>query len=80
MKTKQMNLRLTEDELNGLNDAAKLCELPAATLCGFFIRAALRAVSNHAGPLRVPIDFQIVEREPLKPHRMELNEPKKLRK
>ena len=74
MQTKQLNLRLTPDELTELNEIAEKFGLPSSTLGVIFMRAVLRSVKDHAGGVRLPIDFKIVEPSAALP-RMSLNEP-----
>lgn len=52
---------------------AKDCEIQPTTLAGFFIRAALRAVRDDGGRLRLPPFFEL---KPEPDENFRLNEPK----
>lgn len=74
MQTKQVNVRLSDDEIGHLRELAKGCEVTTAALGGFFMRAALRAVREHGGPFRLPPFFELKDHDP--DPRFKLNEPR----
>jgi hypothetical protein len=61
MQTKQLHVRLTEEEMSALKEIALECEVNATTLAGFFMRAALRAVKSYGQRLKLPPNFQVLE-------------------
>ncbi|HEV2210067.1 MAG TPA: hypothetical protein VG167_14905 [Verrucomicrobiae bacterium] len=61
MQTKQLHVRLTEEELTALKGIAEQCEINATALAGFFMRAALRAVKDYGQRLKLPPNFAVVE-------------------
>jgi len=66
-------VRLSPDEIAEMNSIAKDCEINATALAGFFIRAALRAVREDGGRLKLPPNFALAEEPEESPFRM--NEP-----
>ena len=61
MQTKQIHVRLTEEEISTMEAIAADCDVNSSLLGRFFIRAALRAVKAYSERIRLPIDFQVIE-------------------
>ena len=66
VQTKQLNFRIEADDARKLQKLADECEITAAGLVGFFVRAGIRAAERQ-GYLRLPLEFDI--QEPAIPHR-----------
>ncbi len=72
MESKQLNIRLSSEEITKLGRIADSCEVNPSTLAAFFLRASLRAHDAYGKRMLLPPQFQIVEHEPVA---FGLNEP-----
>jgi hypothetical protein len=80
MQKKQVNVKLSDDEMADFEKMANGCEVTPAALGGFFLRAAIRAVKRRPQKLTLPVDFDIVEEEEPTNETMRLNQSKPQRK